>query len=179
MALSSRSRRDVADAHAPLAPIQFRLEGREEQFTTDDGRRLTGRGYVICDAKTGAPLGEDDFFFRIGGGIVCDLVAAERHLSQLQSRAFGPGHSLALVAAAAADGDAPTIEVRDAGRTVVVGQLPPDVADAVHFYGTETYGSAFCLWEWRAESGTRFALRLLLAPGWTVEEVPEEPPPEE
>jgi hypothetical protein len=169
----------VAGADAPLAPIQFRLEGREEQFTTDDGRRLTGRGYLLCDARTGSPLGEDDFFFRIGGGIVCDLVAAERNLSRLQSRAFGPGHSLALVAAPAADGDSPVIEVRDAGGTVVVGQLPPDVADAVHFYGTETYGSAFCLWEWRSESGTRFALRLLLAPGWTVEQLPDEPAPEE
>jgi hypothetical protein len=175
MALSSRFRRDVARAEAPLAPIQFRLEGREELVTTEDGRRLTGRGYLICDARTGAPLGEDDFFFRIGGGIVCDLVAAERHLSQLQARAFGPGRSLALVATAAADGEAPLIEVRDATGTVAVGQLPPDVADAVHFYGTETYGSAFCLWEWRSETGTRFALRLLLAPGWTVEALTEEP----
>ena len=179
MALSSRSRRNMAGADAPLAPIQFRLEGREEHVTTDDGRCLTGRGYLICDARTGAPLGEDDFFFRIGGGIVCDLVAAERHVSQLQSRAFGPGHTLALVAAPATGGDAPIIEVRDASGTVLVGQLPPDVADAVHFYGTETYGSAFCLWEWRSDTGTRFALRLLLAPGWTVEELVEEPAPQD
>ncbi len=179
MALSSRSRRDVAGADAPLAPIQFRLDGREEQVMTEDGRRLTGRGYLICDAKTGAPLGEDDFFFRIGGGIVCDLVAAEGHLSQLQSRAFGPGRSLALVATPGPAADPPAIEVRDASGAVVVGQLPPDVADAVHFYGTDTYGSAFCLWEWRSESGTRFALRLLLAPGWTVEELPEETAPKE
>jgi hypothetical protein len=178
MALSSRSRRDLGGADAPLAPIQFRLEGREEHITTDDGRRLKGRGYLICDARTGAPLGEDDFFFRIGGGIVCDLVAAERHLSHLQSRAFGPGRALALVAAPGRAADSPVIEVRDAAGTTVVGQLPPDVADAVQFYGTETYGSAFCLWEWRSESGTRFALRLLLAPGWTVEALAEEPAPE-
>ena len=179
MALSSRSRRNMAGADAPLAPIQFRLEGREEHVTTDDGRGLTGRGYLICDARTGAPLGEDDFFFRIGGGIVCDLVAAERHVSQLQARAFGPGRTLALVAAPAVGGNAPVIEVRDAGGNVAVGQLPPDVADAVHFYGTETYGSAFCLWEWRSDTGTRFALRLLLAPGWTVEELAEEPAPQD
>jgi hypothetical protein len=177
MALSSRSRRH-AGADAPLAPIQFRLEGREEQVTTDDGRRLMGRGYLICDARTGAPLGEDDFFFRIGGGIVCDLVATEHHLAKLQSRAFGPGRSLMLVATPGA-ADSPVIEVRDATGTTVVGELPPDVADAVHFYGTETYGSAFCLWEWRSETGTRFALRLLLAPGWTVEQVPDEPAPAE
>jgi len=179
MALSSRSRRHVARPDAPLAPIQFRLEGREEYVSTDDGRRLRGRGYLICDARTGAPLGEDDFFFRIGGGIVCDLVAGERHLAQLQSKAFGPGRSLALVPAPGPAGEPAVIEVRDAGGRVVVGQLPPDVADAVHFYGTETYGSAFCLWEWRSESGTRFALRLLLAPGWTVEELAEEPPADE
>src|SRR5579862_744902 len=125
MALSSRSRRDVAGADAPLAPIQFRLDGREEQVMTEDGRRLTGRGYLICDARTGAPLGEDDFFFRIGGGIVCDLVASERHLSQLQSRAFAPGRSLALVASPSADGEPPVIEVRDAASAVAVGELPP------------------------------------------------------
>jgi hypothetical protein len=168
----------MAGPDAPLAPIQFRLEGREEQVTTDDGRRLTGRGYLICDARTGAPLGEDDFFFRIGGGIVCDLVAAEDHLAQLQSKAFGPGRALRLVATAGT-GEAPVIEVRDASGAIVVGELPPDVADAVHFYGTETYGSAFCLWEWRSESGTRFALRLLLAPGWTVEELADDSPTEE
>ena len=178
MALSSRSRRHVASPDAPMAPIQFRLEGREEQVTTDDGRRLTGRGYLICDARTGAPLGEDDFFFRIGGGIVCDLVAAEQHLAQLQSRLFAPGRSLALVAMPGG-GESAVIEVRDAAGAVAVGELPPDVADAVHFYGTETYGSAFCLWEWRSETGTRFALRLLLAPGWTVEEVSEEATAEE
>src|SRR5579883_1906979 len=108
MALSSRSRRDLAGADAPLAPIQFRLEGREELVTTDDGRRLTGRGYLICDARTGAPLGEDDFF-RIGGGIVCDLVATEHHLAKLQSRAFGPGRSLKLVATPGA-AESPVIE---------------------------------------------------------------------
>ena len=173
MALSSRHRRDVAEREAPLAPIQFRLEGREERVTTDDGLELTGRGYLICDARTSAPLGQDDYFFRIGGGIVCDLVDAEQHSSDLQSSAFRPGRSLALVQVATGDLDPAVIEVRDATGTTTVGQLPPDVADAVNFYGTETYGAAFCLWEWRSDSGRRFALRLLLAPGWTVEELPE------
>ena len=105
MALSSRHRRDVAEREAPLAPIQFRLEGREERVTTDDGLELTGRGYLICDARTSAPLGQDDYFFRIGGGIVCDLVDAEQHTSDLQSSAFRPGRSLALVQVATGDLD--------------------------------------------------------------------------
>ena len=93
MVLSPRRRRDAAPvADAEVAPIQFRLEAREEQFTTDDGRELS-----------------------------------------------------------------------------------PEVADAVAFQGTDTYRAAFCLWEWRTESGQRFALRLLLAPGWTVEQIAEEP----
>jgi hypothetical protein len=175
MALSSRHRRDAAEADTALAPIQFRLDGREERVTTDDGLELTGRGYLICDARTGEPLGHDDFFFRIGGGIVCDLVGADLHAAELQSHAFAPGRSLALAQVATADLDPAVIEVRDATGTTTVGTLPPDVADAVNFYGTSTYGSAFCLWEWRSESGRRFALRLLLAPGWTVEQIPEEP----
>src|SRR5579871_6628833 len=127
MVLSPRRRRaDATPADAPLAPIQFRLEAHEEEVEAD-GRKLSGRGYLICDPRTGAPLGEDDFFFRIGGGIVCDLVPAEHHLAKLQSRAFAPGRSLALVAAPSSD-DAPVIEVRDAAGVVVVGALPADVA---------------------------------------------------
>ena len=176
MALSSRSRRGMPGADAPLAPIQFRLEGREEQVMTEDGRCLRGRGYLICDAKTGVPLGEDDFFFRIGGGIVCDLSGAERHFDDLQSDAFRPGESLLLVRCPAANElDPAVIEVRDAAGLVTVGELSPEVADAVAFQGTDTYRAAFCLWEWRTESGQRFALRLLLAPGWTVEQIAEEP----
>jgi hypothetical protein len=177
MVLSPRRRRGASRVEDPaVAPIQFRLEAREERITTDDGRELTGRGYMICDPKTAAPLGEDDFFFRIGGGIVCDLAGADQHLDELQASAFRPGASLALVRRESLDElDSPQIEVRDAAGTVTVGELGPEVSDAVNFYGTESYGAAFCLWEWRTESGQRFALRLLLAPGWTVEQIAEEP----
>ena len=176
MVLSSRPRRDDAASDAPLAPIQFRLEAREERITTDDGHEITGRGYLICDPKTGAPLGEDDFFFRIGGGIVCDLSDAELHPDALQSSAFRPGRSLALRRPPGPECDPPVIGVFDAQGVNEVGRLPADVADAVTFYGTETYGAAFCLWEWRSEGGRRFALRLLLAPGWTVEQITEDAP---
>ncbi len=160
MVLSSRRRRGATHvADATVAPIQFRLEAKEERITTDDGRELTGRGYLICDPRTAEPLGEDDFFFRIGGGIVCELSGAERHIENLQSNAFRPGASLSLVRLAApSDVDPPVIEVRDAAGTVTVGELGPDVADAVSLYGTDTYRAAFCLWEWRTESGWRFAL---------------------
>ncbi|HEY2428602.1 MAG TPA: hypothetical protein VGI06_06710, partial [Acidimicrobiales bacterium] len=98
---------------APLAPIQFRLEAREEQVTTDEGRTLTGRGYLICDPRTGTPLGEDDFFFRIGGGMVCDLAGADQHIDDLQSPAFRPGKSLRLVRhAPAGELEPPVIDVR-------------------------------------------------------------------
>jgi hypothetical protein len=178
MVLSTRRRRGAAPV-PELAPIQFRLEARQERVTTDDGRRLTGRGYLICDPRTAAPLGEDDFFFRIGGGIVCDLAGAELHIEELQSSAFRPGESLALVRhPVTGDLDPPVIEVRDASAQITVGRLSPEVAEAVNFYGSESYGPAFCLWEWRTESGQRFALRLLLAPGWTVEQMSEEPTPE-
>jgi len=127
MVLSPRRRRDAAPvADAEVAPIQFRLEAREEQVTTDDGRRLSARCYLICDP-------------------------------------------------AANELDPPVIEVRDAAGLATVGELSPEVADAVAFQGTDTYRAAFCLWEWRTESGQRFALRLLLAPGWTVEQIAEEP----
>ena len=177
MVLSPRRRRDAAPvAEAEVAPIQFRLEARHEHVTTDDGRKLIGRGYLICDPHTAAPVGDDDFFFRIGGGIVCDLSGAERHIDDLQSDAFRPGASLMLVRCpTAGELDPPVIEVRDAAGTITIGELGPEVADAVSFQGTDTYRAAFCLWEWRTEVGQRFALRLLLAPGWTVEQVEEEP----
>jgi hypothetical protein len=177
MALNARRRRgEHRSDDAPLAPIQFRLDAREEQVTTEEGRTLTGRGYLICDPRTGAPLGEDDFFFRIGGGMVCDLAGAERHLQALQSAAFRPGRSLTLRRREDSTDEAPVIEVRDALSTAVVGELPTDIADAVTFYGPESYDSALCLWEWRTETGQRFALRLLLAPGWTVEQIPTDEP---
>ena len=172
MVLSPRRRRGDRDSDAPLAPIQFRLEAREEQVTTEEGRTLSGRGYLICDPRTGTPLGEDDFFFRIGGGMVCDLVGAEGHIDELQSPAFRPGRSLCLVRhPATAELEPPVIEVRDAGSSVTIGELPAEVAEAIAFYGTESYEAAFCLWEWRTEAGQRFALRLLLAPGWTTEQL--------
>ncbi len=179
MVLSPRRRRgDVPADDAPLAPIQFRLEAHEEQVEMEDGRTLSGRGYLICDPRTGAPLGEDDFFFRIGGGMVCDLADAEQHTDELQSPAFRPGRTLALVRRPRTDDD-PTdvIDVRDATGVTTVGSLPVEVADAVSFYGADSYEAAFCLWEWRTEDGKRFALRLLLAPGWTIEQLPEEPEP--
>ena len=177
MVLSPRRRRDAAPvAEAEVAPIQFRLEARHEHVTTDDGRKLIGRGYLICDPHTAAPVGDDDFFFRIGGGIVCELSGAELHFDDLQSDAFRPGESLLLARCPAANElDPPVIEVRDAAGLATVGELSPEVADAVAFQGTDTYRAAFCLWEWRTESGQRFALRLLLAPGWTVEQIAEEP----
>ena len=175
MAVSHRRRRSGArPADALLTPIQFRLEVREERVTTDEGRQLTGRGYVICDPRTGAPLGEEDFFFRIGGGMVCDVVGGEHHIEEMQSTAFRPGRTLSL-ARLASEGseDPPVIEVRDGASAILVGQLPTEVAEAVAFYGSDTYQAAFCLWEWKTETGQRFALRLLLAPGWTTEALPE------
>jgi len=177
--LSQRRRRgDGRSGDTPVTPIQFRLEAREERVTTDDGRDLTGRGYVICDARDGSPLGEDDFFFRIGGGIICDLTGADEHIEELQSPEFRPGRTLSLVRhPGAGDDDAPVIEVRDRWGAVTIGQLPPEVAEAVAFYGSDSYEAAFALWEWKTETGQRFALRLLLAPGWTTEPLPEDPPP--
>lgn len=180
MVLSPRRRRGGplrppnADEDNGLAPIQFRLEaGREERVTTD-GRHLEGRGYSICDPRTGAPLGEDDFFFRIGGGMVADLAGIEEHEAELQNRAFAPGRPLALVRQPGQAGsEPPDVDVYDSTRTLKVGRLPDDAADAVAFYGAESYEAAFCLWEWRASTGERVGLRLLLAPGWTVEELPD------
>jgi hypothetical protein len=173
---SPRRRRadSAADGDPPLAPIQFRLEAREEQVTTDEGRVLSGRGYLICDPRTGAPLGEDDFFFRIGGGMICDLVGSEAHIDELQASAFRPGRRLQLVRRPMGNPeDDAVIEVCDAGGSTTVGELPTEVTDAIVFYGAESYEAAFCLWEWRTETGQRFALRLLLAPGWTAEELPD------
>jgi hypothetical protein len=70
------------------------------------------------------------------------------------------------------------IEVRDATAITRVGELPAEVSEAVTFYGADSYEAAFCLWEWRVEDGQRFALRLLLAPGWTVEQLAGVQPPD-
>ena len=166
MVLSPRRRRggplEEADA-ASVAPIQFQLQTSKAHVVTDDGRQLDGQGYVICDARTGSPLGDDDFFFRIGGGIVTDLIGAEAHLAELQNTAFRPGRALTLVRPPMLQsGEPPVVEVFDLTKTNLVGQLPHETADAV----------AFCLWEWRDSDGQRVGLRLLLAPGWTVEELP-------
>jgi hypothetical protein len=156
-----------------IAPIQFRLEAARERVVTDDGRRLDGRGYLISDPNTGLPLGEDDFFFCIGGGIVADVERTERHHQALQNAAFRPGRALALVRHEIPEsGDPPVVEVFDLSRTFKAGELPPNTADAVAFYGADSYEAAFCLWEWRSAAGDRVGLRLLLAPGWTVEELP-------
>jgi hypothetical protein len=178
--LSPRRRRGGAlqpPEHEPeggIAPIQFRLEASYDSHVTDDGRRLEGRGYTICDPRTGAPLGEDDFFFRIGGGMVADLLGTETHHEALQNNAFRPGRALSLVRQPSQTPDAPAVvHVLDHHGTLLVGELPADVADAVAFYGSESYEAAFCLWEWRAENGQRVGLRLLLAPGWTVEPLPD------
>jgi hypothetical protein len=170
-----RGTRHTAEAAAEeIAPIQFRLEAAQDVHVRDDGTNLDGRGYTICDPRTGKALGEDDFFFRIGGGMVADLLGTERHLDNLQDAAFGPGRSLALVRHPVVSGDEPpVVEVFDLARTRKVGELPPDIADAIAFHGADAYEAAFCLWEWRDSDGQRVGLRVLLAPGWAVEELPE------
>ena len=173
MVLSSRRRRGEAErgTAAPLAPIQFRLEASEVSTTGADGRVMTGRGYVIADPQTGAPLGEDDFFFRIGGGLVCDLAGADSRT--LQSPAFRPGRTLALLRHLAISADRPPlIDVADGTSSQIVGHLPVEVAEAVTLYGADTYQAALALWEWRDDADRRVGLRLLLAPGWTVQAVP-------
>ena len=179
MVLSPRRRRGgplqpPGDGDPGVAPIQFRLEAGHGDRVGPRGEHLEGRGYTICDPRTGTPLGEDDFFFRIGGGIVTDLIGTEGRLRDLQNAAFSPGRALAQQRRDADDPDEPPIvDVLDLTRTLTVGHLPPDVADAVAFYGSDSYEAAFCLWEWRTAGGQRVGLRLLLAPGWTVEELPE------
>jgi hypothetical protein len=184
--LSPRRRRGGAlrppehETDGGIAPIQFRLEASYDSHVTDDGRRLDGRGYTICDPRTGAPLGEDDFFFRIGGGMVAELLGAEEHHAELQNTAFRPGRALSLVRQPLATPDGPAVvQVFDLSGTLHAGDLPAEVADAVAFYGAESYEAAFCLWEWRAEDGQRVGLRLLLAPGWTVEALPDAPTPDD
>jgi hypothetical protein len=174
VALSPRRRRGPAssgvDLDEPITPIEFRLEADVATRVADDGKELLGRGYVICDCRTGSPLGDDDFFFRIGGGIVTDIVGVDGHLDDLQRAEFGPGRALSL-ARRSPGGAEDCIDVMDAGRTLVCGRLPADAADVVSLYGTDGYDAALALWEWRNASGTRVGLRVLLAPGWTVEEL--------
>jgi hypothetical protein len=161
------------DDEQAIAPIQFRLEAAHDTYVSIDGEELEGRGYTICDPRTGAPLADDDFFFRIGGGMVADLRGADRHAGALQNSAFAPGRALSLVHHTAPSRDEPpVVEVFDLTRTTKCGELPPDVADAIMFHGGDAYEAAFCLWEWRSASGQRVGLRLLLAPGWTVEQLP-------
>jgi hypothetical protein len=163
-----------AETDGAIAPIQFRLEASFDSHVSDDGRRLDGRGYVICDPRTGAPLGDDDFFFRIGGGMVADLLDTEAHEAEIQNSAFAPGRALSLSRQPPRTPEGPAVvQVFDFSGALLAGELPPDVADAVAFYGSESYEAAFCLWEWRTEDGRRVGLRLLLAPGWTVEPLPD------
>jgi hypothetical protein len=150
-------------------PIQFRLDARDAEHTTPGGRHLLGHGYVLCDSQTGETLGEDDFFFRIGGGFVCDVVETRRHTAALQSPAFDPGCTLALVRGHTGEG-APAIEVRDRSATQTAGRLPPEAVDVLAFY-TDAYDAALCLWEWRTPKGRRCGLRVLLAPGWTTQQL--------
>jgi hypothetical protein len=180
VALSPRRRRNGAGTHpgsdneSGVAPIQFRLEAARDNSVSASGEPLTGRGYVLCDAQTEAPLGDDDFFFRIGGGMVTEVVDCESHPNELQNVAFSPGRALSMVRhPASGTNEVPTVEVFDLTGTVKAGELKPEIADAVTFYGADTYEAAFCLYEWRDSSARRVALRLLLAPGWTVEELPE------
>ena len=175
MSLSPRRRRGsstnaVVELDEPITPIQFRLEAGETTQVTAHGEQLFGRGYVICDCRTGAPLGDDDFFFRIGGGIVTEIVGTDGYLDDLQRAEFGPGRALSLARRTAAE-DEPHVDVLDANRALVCGRLPHDAADVVALYGTDGYDAALSLWEWRSPSGERVGLRVLLAPGWTVEEL--------
>lgn len=179
MVLSTRRRRGSRRFASPdgigdpVAPIQFRLEAGQETYTTDDGQQLHGRGYTVCDARTGTALHEDDFFFRIGGGMVGEVVDTDAHLVDLQHPSFAPGQVLPLARHGAPALDEPAlVTVMDAGRTRTAGRLAPELADAVTFYGDDSYDAALCLWEWRAASGMRVGLRVLLAPGWTVEALP-------
>jgi hypothetical protein len=179
--VSPRRRRGEAWRHADpdddrgIGPSQFRLEASSHSFVTDEGDRLDGQGYTICDPHTGTPLGEDDFFFRIGGGIVADLVGLAGHQAELQDLAFSPGRVLSLVHhAPLASGGPAVIGVHDPSGTLQAGELSESVARTIASYG-DGYDAAFCLWEWRSETGDRVGLRLLLAPGWEVQPLPDSP----
>jgi hypothetical protein len=152
---------------SPSAPIQFRLAAASDTTTTDAGRPLEGRGYILCDPQTGEPLGDDDFFFRIGGGFVCDLTHTGRYSLALQQACFDPGETLVLVRGHLGDGT-PAIEVRDSSATKTVGRLPTEVVEAIGLH-RDGYEAAFSLWEWRNQRGRRCGLRVLLAPGWTTD----------
>jgi hypothetical protein len=106
--------------------------------------------------------------------MVADLLDTDAHLAELQNNAFRPGRALSLQRQPPDTPDGPAVvQVYDLSGTLLAGELPAEVADAVAFYGSESYEAAFCLWEWRTEDGQRVGLRLLLAPGWTVEPLPD------
>src|SRR5258708_38367291 len=109
---SSASASNSVDVDEPITPIEFRLEADETTHVAARGEQLLGRGYVICDCRTGARLGDDDFFFRIGGGIVTEIVGADGNLDDLQRAEFGPGRALSLARRTAAE-DEHHIDVMD------------------------------------------------------------------
>jgi hypothetical protein len=172
---SGALRQADAEDDPGIGPSQFRLEASTDSCLTDDGEHLDGRGYTICDPHTGTRLREDDFFFRIGGGIVTDLIVTAEHEPGLQDAAFSPGRVLALIHHPPRSTDGPpVIAVHDPSGALQAGELPASVAGAIASYG-DGYEAAFCLWEWRTEAGHRVGLRLLLAPGWQVQPLPDPP----
>jgi hypothetical protein len=161
-----------SDDDTGIVPPEFRLEATTETRLSPSGEKEHGRGYLICDPHTGTPLREDDFFFRISGGVLTDVVALEEHIAELQDPAFSAGRVLALVQhPPRTAGGPPVISVRDPTISLQAGELPEDVAETIAAYG-DGYEAAFCLWEWRSDSGARLGIRLLLAPGWNVQALP-------
>lgn len=174
MPSTGRRRRSQAatleDMPDDARPLQFRLNPNRDVFVSEDGERFEGRGYVVCDPTTGAPVSEQDFWFRLAGGIVADVIPVDDELSDLQAHGFAPGQTVSLAFRfPLGEDEPPVVDVLDADGRCKAGELSDDVIENIRSFGVESYRVALALWEWRRGSGQRVALRLLLAPGWSLD----------
>jgi hypothetical protein len=147
----------------PVAPLTLWLEERDWDTEGGQGDRLDGHGFGLRDGDDRALAWDDPML--AGAGIVVLKIAGTSHrLADIQGEQFAAGSPLSLRPDPKNQYDRNAVGVWDASGKVQAGFVPADSAEAL---GKRLAGErleAFCLWEWRDESGQRCGLRMLIHP---------------
>lgn len=155
---SSRSSNRLA-----VAPRTLWLEERDWDTEGGDGEHLDGHGFGLRDEDDRA-LAWDDPTLTAAGVVVLKVAGTSHRLADIQDERFAPGSSLSLRPDPKNEYDRNAVGVWDASGKVQAGFVPADSAEALGKRLTGERLEAFCLWEWRDESGQRCGLRMLIHP---------------
>jgi hypothetical protein len=143
---------------------EFSYQRRLRDFTREDGTRLLGLGLEVWDAE-GRDVPWDEYGRIDPSARNFKIAGAHYRAEALQSDSFAPGSPLALVPEPDNPHDPRAIKMLDATGTEHVGYVPAELcADLHELLVARPDLAALVAWEWRLDSGTRSALRALVAP---------------